>query len=74
MRLCNDQLTRSLTEVLNVAFGSLPINLICDLIKIDGSFVRQVVEKVVRRLGLWAALLVPEDQINPSVKILGNVL
>ena len=74
MSVKNAKLAWCLAKVLNMAFSSESINFICDFVQINSTFIRKVVEDIMRRLGLFSSLFVAEDEINPMVQIVRYIV
>ena len=53
----------------HVSLSGVLLDAVFDRVDIDGVFVRQVVEHVVRGEGRLARLFVPEDEIDPVVQV-----
>mmetsp|Transcript_14780 Transcript_14780/g.29430 ORF Transcript_14780/g.29430 Transcript_14780/m.29430 type:complete len:293 (-) Transcript_14780:943-1821(-) len=72
--LPRQQLRRTLAEVLYVRLGGLPLHHVFYFVDVDGALVAEVVEEVVSLDGVRPALLVAEDEVDPRVQMLANVL
>jgi hypothetical protein len=70
MGIACDKLAGSLPEILDMAFCGSAINIVCNFVEINCSFIRQVVKKIMRRLRLRSALFEAEDKVDPAVKVL----
>lgn len=64
----------NLAEMSNLQLRGTPQPLVLDVGEVDRPGVCEVVEDVVRLLGGGAPLLVPEDEVDPVVKVLGHVV
>mmetsp|Transcript_19149 Transcript_19149/g.39464 ORF Transcript_19149/g.39464 Transcript_19149/m.39464 type:complete len:272 (+) Transcript_19149:1075-1890(+) len=65
---------RSLAEVVNLCYGRLALQGVRNAVHVDVALVTEVHESVLRRHRLPPPLLVAEDEVDPRVQMLANVL
>ena len=68
-----EHLVRSLTERVNDADSSEPLNWVLNIIQIFGAAVRQMLKDVGRLDGGLASLLETENKINPLMQVLAHI-
>lgn len=67
------QLRWRLAKIIDHSLDGLTFNRVGNLIQVDGTFVRTIIEYVQRFDSARTLLLVPEYQIDPVMQILRNV-
>jgi hypothetical protein len=69
-----EDLFGALSELVNLAFNTHLFDRILDLLDINHTFISEGMEKVERLDGLLASLLVPEDEVDPLVQMIRDIL
>ena len=64
-----EQLGGSLPEMHHVALGGFTIDVVLDFVNVDGIFVAQIMENIVRRDGRRTGLFASEYQVNPFMQV-----
>jgi hypothetical protein len=69
-----EDLLGALPELVYLGLEGQLLHPVVDVVQADHPLVAHVVENVVRLDRLLASLLVPEDQVDPVVQVVGNVV
>jgi len=69
-----EELQGCLPEVVDLVDDSFPHMFLLDSVDVDFSLVCKVEENIDSTDGLSALLFVPEDEVKPLVKVLGDVV
>jgi hypothetical protein len=69
-----EDLLGALSELINLTLNTHFLNWVLDLFDVYHALVGKRVEKIEGLYRFLPSLLVPENQVNPLVQVLGNVL